>query len=425
MNDNVLYHAQNWPAEKRKFACIRSHVYWVKGARGAVPRLTICVEPTDGLAIHWSSELERKVLIGDKVEIITSRLGQPMDEAFDRLYAAFFGKAPMLGDEFQVAALQYLDTHSGDATAHDRYFNCFTVIWNPLVSAGRLDLAENLWTFALGPVQHWEQAHPGQLVHKGTPYYFWAMTTLLCGNLDRGYVLMHQAFQEDALTSGQQTPDTPAYALVSLNYEQPAQAFQSWVLEQASFFEGLVDDYATTHHRPLTIDDVRLKFLRKLPIIETVFLLTFTVARLKEISSLPDPARRNPFAGQVQMNLLFDLLLVVDNAIKHKNPAQWKFIHHAKHLLHCAGHGLALNQLQEVNRQFDDDFNATLKAALDGTLTVHSIVLDRLQCDVAVAYGLRNRGAHEIETVSTIWNDFDRVLRAVFRTLCATIDHLY
>jgi hypothetical protein len=251
------------------------------------------------------------------------------------------------------------------------------------------------------------------------------MTTLLRGNLDRGYVLMHQAFQEDALTSGQQTPDTPAYALVSLNYEKPAQAFQSWVLEQASFFEGFVDDYAATHHRPLTIDDVRLKFLRNLPIIETVFLLTFTVARLKEISGLPDPATRNPFAGQVQMNLLFDLLLVVDNAIKHKSSAQWKFIHHAKHLLHHAGHPLIQKQLQEVSRQFTKDFDATLKAALDGTLTVNSLVLDRLQCDVAVANGLRNRGAHEIEAVSTIWNDFNRVQRAVFRTLFATIDHLY
>jgi hypothetical protein len=74
---------------------------------------------------------------------------------------------------------------------------------------------------------------------------------------------------------------------------------------------------------------------------------------------------------------------------------------------------------------FNHDFGATLADALNGTLAVNWSILDRLQCDVAVAYGLRNRGAHDIESEPVIWNDFDRVQKAVFRTFCATVDYLY
>ena len=207
--------------------------------------------------------------------------------------------------------------------------------------------------------------------------------------------------------------------------EQPAQAFQSWVLEQASFFEEFIDDYAPIHHRSLSIDDIKRKFLCNPPGYDAVFLLTFTVARLREIGSLPGQAKRNPFTGQIQLNLLFDLLLVVDVTIRKKNSGQSKFSEQARFLLDSTGHRLTQAQFEEVHRQFKSHFEAALQGALDGTIKAHSLALDRMQCDVALAYELRNRGAHEVETLPTIWNDFDRVQRAIFRTLCASIDYLY
>ena len=145
---------------------------------------------------------------------------------------------------------------------------------------------------------------------------------------------------------------------------------------------------------------------------------------VREVERLPDQAKRNPFVGQAQLNLLFDLLLVIDTAIKEKNSTARNFFSCAitSRSRRSSTHSGAL---AEVNHQFNDNFEATLGAALDGTLTFQSLILDRLQCDVALAYGLRNRGAHNIETVPTIWNDFDPVQNTVFRTLCATIDFLY
>ena len=188
--------------------------------------------------MHWSTGLGRTVHIAG-VEITTFTLGQPMDDAFDRLYTAFFaGGLQPVDDEFKAAAFQYFDSYINNVhspAGDDHYFICFTPIWNAFMSSSRLDLAEKVWELAFEPVQQWELGHPGELIDKGTLFYFWGATVLLRGNLDRGYLLIHQSVEEDSRTSGQKIPLTPSYAVVSLDYERPDQAFQFWPLEQASF----------------------------------------------------------------------------------------------------------------------------------------------------------------------------------------------
>ena len=367
----------------------------------------------------------RTLIIGGR-EIGINALGQPMDRAFDRLHAAYFGNAPFPWEDFTAAALQYFDTNAGAPTAHDAYFSTFTVIWQSIIDSGRLDNAEHIWKRALEPAQQWEQAHPGQPIHKGTPYYFWATTALLRGDLDRGYLLMHQGFEEDIRTSGQQTPDTPGYAFVSLNDKKVEQAFRQWVVEQVAFFSDLITNYAATYQRAFTFEDAKRRFIDTPPSVDTVFLLTYTIARLRKIAELPGHITSNAFAGQLQLNLLFDVTLVIDTAIKNKNQAQWQFIDHAERLLVAAGHQLTNQHLRDISAQFKSNFDAALQSALDGTLTVQpSATLDRLQCDVALAYGLRNRGAHNLTTAVTVRNRFHAVQGALFRVLCATIDYLY
>ena len=171
---------------------------------------------------------------------------------------------------------------------------------------------------------------------------------------------------------------------------------------------------------------MKRRFIDTPPSIDTVFLLTYTIARLRKIAELPDHDTSSPFAGQLKINLLFDLTLVIGTAIAAKNSTQRNFIDHAEHLLAETGHQLTLQQLRDINAQFRTNFDAAPRAALDGTLTVppHT-ALDRLQCDIALTYGVRNRGAHSIETAPTVCNRFDAVREALFRALFATIDYLY
>jgi hypothetical protein len=65
-------------------------------------------------------------------------------------------------------------------------------------------------------------------------------------------------------------------------------------------------------------------------------------------------------------------------------------------------------------------------AALGGNLRLQDgTLLDRIQSDVALCYGLRNNGAHNTRTAPTIWKRYPEVQQGVFRTLFATVDYLY
>jgi hypothetical protein len=112
--------------------------------------------------------MQRTLILGGR-EIIINALGPPMDRAFDQLHAAFFGNLPLPWEDFVAAALRYFDDNAASYTAHDAYFNCFTVIWQTIMDTAKYEHAEHLWMRALQPALEWEQNHPGDRLHKGTP----------------------------------------------------------------------------------------------------------------------------------------------------------------------------------------------------------------------------------------------------------------
>ena len=81
-------------------------------------------------------------------------------------------------------------------------------------------------------------------------------------------------------------------------------------------------------------------------------------------------------------------------------------------------------ELGDINGLFQNNFDDTVRAALDGTLTLPAKNLDRLQCDIALAYGLRNYGAHNTGTASTVYSRFSEVEQTLFRVLFAAIEFL-
>ena len=178
---------------------------------------------------------------------------------------------------------------------------------------------------------------------------------------------------------------------------------------------------------------MKRRFIDNSPTIEILFLLTYTLARLRKISAEADYTRRHVFAGMVELNLLFDITVIIEEAIKHKNPTRQQgngrpltFIHQVEYVLRQEGRALAPDELGEINGQFNATFDVALQAALNGTMTLQNgTILSRYQADLALAYGIRNHGAHNTGTAPTIWQRFPDVQNTLFRVLCATIDHLY
>ena len=76
------------------------------------------------------------VILGGR-HIILENLGQPIDDAFNQLHAAYYGNTALSWDAFETVTLQYFNQNPNAPAAHDAYFNCFTVIWQDLLAAGR------------------------------------------------------------------------------------------------------------------------------------------------------------------------------------------------------------------------------------------------------------------------------------------------
>jgi len=365
-----------------------------------------------------------RFIVGGRIVEINS-LADDLDKSFISLHSAYFGHEAFDWADFERSAIAFFDNYPSAALA-DSYFNNFTVIWNTFLAEANFDEAERVWALALEPVFKWEATHPGARIHKGTAYYFWGMTALHRGELDKGYSLMHQAVEEDVQTSGIPVPDSPAMALANLNYTKANQAFRPWVLRQAAFLNELQNAYSATYSRPFILDDFREKFLEVPPTTEALFLFAYVVARLMRLNALPPHGLKSRFAGQLELTVLFNLTLVIDAAIKAKNPGKWQFVDHAEYLLGRTHSSMSKGELSEINNSFILDLNAAIRAILDRTYALQGgRVLGGLESDISLAYGLRNHSAHDLSSAPTVWEDFRSLQQSLANVLFATVDYLY
>jgi len=347
----------------------------------------------------------------------------------DREFAAFYqvlgsGQKP---DEaaFDTAACDFFDAHVSSASSADDFFNNFIPVWNCLVSERRLLDAATVWEWALRPALGWEK-RTAQRIHKGTPFYFAAMTAILAKDLDGGYLLAHRAFEEDMKTHATSSPVTPASALVVMDSFNVHQAFRQWVSAKAGLVSQALEVYRRQYGRLLDFSTLRSKFLVAADLREEVFLFSYSVARLLRLRDLGPAAFASDFGGQLGANLLFDVALVTDAIIRHVDRVHWKFIDLASTLSVAAGLGLSKRKLQEINRLFNSDFDGTVQRCLDGSLALSDgSAITGLSAALALTYGCRNRGAHDVAAVNVLRSRFHEVSAALLDTLFVAVEVLY
>jgi hypothetical protein len=235
---------------------------------------------------------------------------------------------------------------------------------------------------------------------------------------------MHQGLEED--NWGDLTPTKPGFALVSLDTGNPGQWFHQWVIDQATFLGDLINNYSTVYSRVLDFPEFRRRFLSTSTNPDTLFLFAHSVARLMQLKKVPHYSRQNPFAGQLEANVLFDIALVIDAAIKEKHPSKKYFPEQAEMLLAAAHQPLAAQQIKDCNQLFTSNFDGTVDAILDPTFQLprHGSLTD-FQSDALLAYGIRNRGAHDVSSSPIVWQRFDDIQQALFNILFGAIDYLY
>jgi hypothetical protein len=169
-----------------------------------------------------------------------------------------------------------------------------------------------------------------------------------------------------------------------------------------------------------------MHFLVNPPSLDVVFLFVYTLGCFFLLDGIPDYALRNGFTGQLETNLLFDLILVIDATIGAHNPGQRNFSMHAVFLSGQTNLGLNQQMLQEQVRQaFDHDFEATLINLLDGGFVFRDgSSPSSMAADLAIAYGLRNYGAHNVSSMPTVWQRFPDIRQSLFNVLFLVVEAL-
>ena len=365
------------------------------------------------------------VAIGDQQTSLTC-LDPNLDAEFDRFYQSIFAPPQPDASAFDAAASHFFDLEAASAEAADAFFNNFTPLWRLLLDQGRFFDASSLWDWALRPASDWETRNQRRL-HKGGAFYYAGMTAILSRDIDGGYLFMHRALEEDLASHGVFSPTTPAYSLVTMDSSRVDQAFGSWVSAKAEFVSAELGSYRAAYGRGLDFAALHARFLARPDLRDAAFLFSYSVARLLRICQIGPETFSSAFGGQLAVNLLFDVALVVDALVRPLVPAtQWRFIDLAYALSSNAGLGLSRQNLEEIRRLFVSDFNGTVVKCLDRTMALsNGTTLSRPASNLALAYGCRNRGAHDVSSVTAFRERFDDARAALLHTVFLAVEVLH
>ncbi len=149
---------------------------------------------------------KRTITLGDKLIEIT-HFSEPMDIEFSNLFHIGILGGVLNQSKFKEEAFNVFDNYN-EYKHHDAFFNNFAQLWMYYHTEGRFWDAENVWKLALEITQEWEIKNPKKRIHKGTPYYFLSVTNITKGDLEKGFLTMHQGLKEDQDSWDQKDPPT-------------------------------------------------------------------------------------------------------------------------------------------------------------------------------------------------------------------------
>lgn len=378
---------------------------------------------------------------GKVIRVDVTSLGEPMDSYLEAFFTKFFSTLSEPYPNFSKASynelrkkiFSYFDSKINNLPGHDYLFNNLTIIWKIYQNNGRLGEAQQFWQDILIIVQEWEQTRCKR-IHKGSLFYFWSQTAILQGQFDKGFFLIHSAYEEDVLTHKNVMPGTPAFKTVSLNYSAEDNFLYDLVKAWANYLSGFIETYHKLSGTMFSLDDFQNNFLNKPPDRETLFSFTYTLARFFDFdSTIPPAIIKGSFASLFELNLLFDLVLVIDSLIYSSlvspGPNDWGFKNLAKHLLLESGlrtdPGITRSYLQEIHDLSKINFVMTLTLLLDQTFVYKDgSSLSRLESDIGLALCLRNFSAHKIGSFPMVHERFKEIRQSLYNVLFLAVETL-
>ena len=320
----------------------------------------------------------------------------------------------------------YFNQHQTTAD-HDIFFGFFTPMWLDLIGRHHFFEAIKVWNLALGLAVEWQNNNKPDKIHKGTPYYFLGVTAILNNELENGFLAMHQAMKEDERLPGRRRPEAPAYWFSSLDSSRRDQFFGQKVEEVAAYLEDRLYEYSISREQLLRVHEFRSRFLRLRKLSEEVFFFVYLLFRLRKIMyETHNIYKKNVFSSLLHARILFDLSLVTDKIIENKNSGRRPRPSFRTEILYLSTPPRNLLSftpaiLDILGNEFDADFGGTLDRLLSGTYPN----LSAIERDFAIAYGIRNRGAHKLENQPIIYRRMRDLTQSMLNALFFAVENLH
>lgn len=356
--------------------------------------------------------------------------GDKMTEEFKLLYHGFFTSGRLqLTDNFIKTSYSLLEKFDdkNKTSLSDDYFENFTAITEKLLETGQYKLTFDLWNRILTFIKEWEKTS-GKSLHKGTPYYFAAVSAILGRDFDSGIISMHLALEEDKLNHADYK-NAPGYWFLTLNDARPTQYFKLFVDGMVSFLRDRLDGqgseqgkykdhYQGTRNGQLTYNRFRQKFLDDINKSEDLkFYFVYSIIRIWHLRINQQLARDEKIISSVIfIQSLGQLLIMIEMLLKMKYPKPashrrpWSFANIFEKLAHDESWEINIKEIQDKR---DNNFSSWMDECLNR---------NSLKEDFTLAYGLRNFTFHKIESQQKLWQEFTRIFQSMCNCLFKSIE---
>lgn len=337
--------------------------------------------------------------------------------------------------DFRTRSFDFFDTNGSNHNAIDRYFSNFSIIWEYFLQHGIYEAAQRLWNDVLSFVFEWENRR-SRRVHKGTPFYWMGGTAILNGELSKGFLLIHQAMDEDNRSFGTAagSPRTPAFFFITLDYGEVAQYFGPLLLRMSEFIDHRLGIYRSSRTTRLQLGDFKSRFLEQTATLkDVIFHFVYTIFQVKQLlTDIDQKWRQNVFSSLLETGILFDLCLVIESIIKNKDTTQYRprqipyFSDRIVFLSQSSRLSLDSRKLAQIGDGAKADFANTLRNLLNSNYRLPSgSTLSQIEEDLAIAYVFRNFGAHTLEGHQVIYESFEELTQRILNALFFSVENLY
>jgi hypothetical protein len=318
--------------------------------------------------------------------------------------------------------------------ATDLFFESFTSVWISLLSQGKIKDAAHHWIRILTLVRKWEEASRSR-IHKGSPYYFLGATYLHASDFDLGMRYLFSAIEQDKETGTKAgTPDSyktaPAYMVASLVNDPRNLLFESLVSSARNRLDNYLAEYRKRTKSSMRLNEFEVKFLNNASLEFQKLFFVYVLFELMKHEVAWEAGMPNDFAKMRNRAVLFDLCLVIDEALRSRYPSSDYISDGVYNLCKDKGWISADSNARQLNQNLNPRVtgdttlkpDVTVPSLLDLRMTYRGAPVTESMSWFLLAWHLRNYAAHDLTPQTVLVGRYGEIIQALMNALFMTVE---